>query len=96
MNIFYITCKNKAEAKKISRKLLDKKLIACSNIFPIESMYRWKKKLQNDKEVALLLKTKEGFNTIKKEVKKLHSYEIPFIGMIKVKVNKEYLKWLKE
>ena len=36
----YITNPNKDEAKKIAKHLLNKKLIACGNIYPINSIYR--------------------------------------------------------
>jgi len=97
MALVYITCKDKAEAKKISKYLLEKRLIACSNIFPIESMYWWKNKIVNDNEIVILAKTlNKNYETIKKEVKKLHSYEIPCILKIDAKANEEYMKWVKE
>ena len=45
MIVCYVTCKNKTEAKKISKHLLNKKLVACSNMFPVSSMYWWNKKI---------------------------------------------------
>src|SRR3989344_3036074 len=48
----YVTCKNKQEAVNISRLLLQKKVIACSNIFPINSLYNWKGKL-NEASMAI-------------------------------------------
>ena len=91
MILNYITCKNKAEARKIANELLKRKLIACANIFPIDSIYRWKGKLESDKEVVLLAKTNKN---IEKEVKKLHSYECPCIIKINATANKEYTSWL--
>jgi periplasmic divalent cation tolerance protein len=44
---FYITNPSKEEAKRIAKHLLDKRIIACANIFPIESMYWWDGKDQN-------------------------------------------------
>ena len=38
MILIYITCKDKEEAKKISKHLLEKKLIACTNMTPIETI----------------------------------------------------------
>ncbi len=97
MIILYITCKDNSEAKKISRYLLEKKIIACANIFPIKSLYNWKGKLTEDKEVVLILKAlKENYKKIKKQIKKIHSYDIPFIGKINIEVNKEYKKWSKK
>jgi len=81
---------------EVSKNLLNKKLIACANIFPIESFYNWKGKLTQDKEVVLILKALDkNYKKIQEEVKKLHSYDIPFIGKINVKVNKEYETWAK-
>ena len=97
MIFVYITCKDKKEAFKISKMLLDKKLIACANIYPIISMFRWKNKIQNNQEIVLLVKTLENkYKSIKKEVEKIHSYETPCILKIKVKGNNKFEKWVKE
>ncbi len=97
MILIYITCKDKKEAVKISKHLLKKKLIACSNMFPIKSMYWWNKKIVNDKEFVILAKTaNKNYKAIEKEVKKLHSYEIPCILKIDSNANIEYDKWVKK
>jgi len=94
--MLYIPCKNNAEANKIAKHLLRKRLIACANIFPIKSIYRWKKKIVNDKEIVVIAKTLKGkFNTVKKEVKKIHSYETPCIAMIDSRANRDFEKWVK-
>ena len=96
MIIIYITCKNKSEAEKIANHLLKNKLIACANIFPINSLYKWKGKLQKDKEYVLLAKTlKSKAKEVEKEVKKIHSYDIPCIIKKEVTANKEYMRWIK-
>ncbi|MFH1510712.1 MAG: divalent-cation tolerance protein CutA [Candidatus Woesearchaeota archaeon] len=96
MIMVYVTCKDKKQAHLIARKLLDKRLIACANIFPIDSIYRWKGKLVSENEVALLAKsTRQKYKAIQSEVKKLHSYEIPCIEMISTKAINEYEKWVK-
>ena len=97
MVLLYITCKNKKQARAISKHLLKKRLIACVNIHPIESMYWWKGKLVDDKEFVIIAKTKKNhIKTIRKEVKKLHSYEVPCIMDIDVDANEDYLKWVKK
>ena len=98
MIFVYIICQNKKEAKKIGLTLVKKRLAACCNIFPIESFYRWQKKIVKDKEVVLIVKTlKRNFKKIEKEVKKLHSYTTPCILEIPIKrVNLGYLNWLKK
>ena len=98
MILIYITCKDNAEAKKISKHLLDEKLIACVNIHPIESMYRWKGKIfEEQPESLMLIKTKKGKEEkIVGEIKKMHSHSVPCIEFIEVKkANKEYDEWVK-
>jgi len=93
----YITCKDKKEAKKIAKKLLEKRLAGCCNIFPIESLYRWKGKIVSDKEQILIAKTiKKNLKILKVEVKRLHSYDVPCILSFKEEANKEYSDWIKK
>ncbi len=97
MILIYITCKDNKEAKKISKHLLEKRLIACTNIHPITSMYWWKGKIQEDNEVVLLAKTGEkNYEKVKEEVEKIHSYGTPCILRIKAEANEEYNKWIEE
>ena len=98
MIFVYIVCKNKAEAKKIGLSLVKKRLAACCNIFPIESIYWWNKKIVKDREIVLIIKTiKKNFKKIEKEAKKLHSYKTPCILEIPIKrVNLKYLSWLRK
>lgn len=96
MIFVYITCRDREEAEKISKHLLKKRLIACANFFPIESLYWWKGKIEKSKEFVIIAKTLEmHYPKIKKEVRAIHSYEIPCIEKIKTDANSEYRKWLK-
>ena len=97
MILLYITCKDKKQAKDISKHLLEKRLVACTNIHPIESIYWWKGKIQEDNEVVIIAKTKEeNYEKVKQAVKTLHSYDIPCILKIKAEANGEYNKWVEE
>ncbi len=91
----YVTAENTLEAQRISKHLLQRKLIACANIFPVESVYRWKGKMREGKEAVVILKTmKNKVAAVRKEIEKIHSYEIPCITEIEVKPNGKYGKWL--
>lgn len=93
----YITNPSEKMAKKVAMHLLNKRLIACANIFPINSSYWWKEKIVNENEVVLLSKTLEkNFEDIKKEIKKIHLYSIPFVAKIDAEINQEYLDWMKD
>ena len=95
MRIIYITCKDINEAKKISRHLIEKKLVACANIFPINSIYSWENEIKQANEVVVLLKTNNSYEKVETEIKKLHSYDTPAIYSWTVdKINKDYLNWV--
>ena len=97
MTLIYITCKDEKEAVKISKHLLNKRLIACSNMHSVRSMYRWHEKIQDEKEFVIIAKTKEkNYKKIKEEVLKLHSYDIPCILKIDAEANESYEKWVNE
>lgn len=98
MILILVTFPNKAEAVKIGEAILDKKLAACWNLFPVDSNYRWKGKIAKDKELLMIIKTKDAnFSKIESFIRKNHSYEIPEIVSINTKdVTKPYLAWLME
>jgi periplasmic divalent cation tolerance protein len=94
--LVYITNPTKKEAEKVANFLLDKKLIACANIFPIKSFYWWKGKKEKGNEFVLIGKTLENnFEKIKKETEKVHSYKTPCILNIPATANEKYYKWMK-
>jgi periplasmic divalent cation tolerance protein len=96
MILIYITNPNKNTAHKIGKYLVEKRLCACVNIFPIESYYWWQDKIEKTKEWVIIAKTLEkNYEKIKKEIKNIHPYSVPCIIKIKAEVNKEYLDWLK-
>jgi len=96
MVLAYIVCKDEPEAVRISKHLLRKKLIACANLFPIRSLYRWKGKIVDGREVAVLAKTAaQRFSSVQKEVEKIHSYEVPCVLKLPATANAVYERWVK-
>ena len=95
--ILYITNPSKEVAEKVANHLLEKRLVACVNIFPIESMYWWKDKIEKAEEFVIIAKTlEEKYEQVKKEIRKIYHYEIPCIIKISADINKDYLKWVDE
>lgn len=97
--VILVTCGSKKEASEIVDTLLKKRLIACGNIISgIESKFWWKGKIDKAKEVLVILKTtRENFNKVEKDIKRIHSYKVPeIIALPLIAGNKEYLNWLKE
>ena len=86
------------KAKEIARAVIDERLCACANIFKVDSIYRWKEKIEEEGEYGLILKTKEKtYNKLEVRIKELHPYEIPMIVTYKIDKGLEsYLKWIDE
>jgi periplasmic divalent cation tolerance protein len=87
------------EAREIGRAIVQKELAACANILPgVESIYRWKGKVDQAREVLVIMKTSAArLRELEREVKRLHSYDVPeFIVLPIVAGSKEYLKWIGE
>ncbi len=95
VQIFW-TAASKEEAISLSRKLLEKKLVACVSLFPITSLFRWEGDIQEQSEVKVIFKTIEShFEEVKIFLLKNTSYEIPEIVMIPLTAgNEEYLNWV--
>ena len=90
------TAKNEQEAFEISKKLLEEKLIACSNFFPVNSLYWWDNKIEAAKEFFVVMKAeKSNFKKIVSRIRQLHSYKLPAIEKINVKTYPEAGKWIR-
>ena len=97
IKFFYITCPKKKEAYKIAEFLVKKKLVACANIINnVESVFSWKSKVVKAKEILVIGKTmNKNVQKIIKNVKKLHSYEVPCVIFFDIKNgNTDFLKWI--
>jgi periplasmic divalent cation tolerance protein len=92
------TTDTKENADLISKTLLEKKLIACAQHYVTQSTYKWKGKVISSDEIMLEMKTKRSlFAHIKKEIEKLHTYEVPEIVMIRLlDANDLYLEWIEK
>jgi periplasmic divalent cation tolerance protein len=94
-SIVYITTGSMEEAKQIARRLVNEKLAACVNMFPITSIYRWDG-IQEDNEVAMIIKTThEQLQNIEITVKEMHSYTVPCIISFSIDGgSRDYLDWI--
>ena len=92
----YITAGDVEEAHRIGLMLVQEKLAACVNYFPIQSVYRWQTRIEESVEVALLVKTRRSLAArVIKRVKSVHSYEVPCVEVWKIDGGyPPYLKWI--
>jgi periplasmic divalent cation tolerance protein len=98
MIFVYITNPDKETAKKIAKELLKKRLIACANLYNIESLYWWEGKITEDPEVVLIGKTTtEKFEKVREQVERSHPYTVPCIMQIPISMaNESYKNWILE
>ncbi len=93
-----VTCASLGEARKIARSVVEKHLAACVNVHsvPVESIYRWKGKVETAREHLLLIKTTtRRLKALEREVLRLHSYETPEFLVFRISSgSRVYLKWL--
>jgi periplasmic divalent cation tolerance protein len=95
--IVLVTCASITEARRIGRSVVEKKLAACANIMArVESIYRWKGKVERAREVLVVIKTTaKRLRQLESEVKRLHSYEVPEFVVLPIAAgSQEYLKWI--
>jgi periplasmic divalent cation tolerance protein len=98
--IVLVTCGSIVEARRIATAVVRKRLAACANIVlaPVQSIYRWKGKVQSAREVLMMIKTNtRRLKELEKEVKRLHSYDVPEFVVVPITAgSREYLAWVSE
>jgi len=98
--LVYIPCESETQAQRISRHLMKKRLVACTNIFPhMHSRFFWPAKsgkVEEAHETVLLAKTIQSkWELVEQEVLKIHSYDTPCILAIPTThVTQKYYDWL--
>lgn len=97
--MIYTTCVDEDEAGRIAKSLVEKRFVACANIFPPHrAVYRWEGKVESDREVAMILKTREDlFEETREEINRLHSYETPAVLALPViQGEKAFLQFIED
>ncbi|NVM53737.1 MAG: divalent-cation tolerance protein CutA [Candidatus Helarchaeota archaeon] len=86
------------DGPKIAETLVKNRLAACVNIMPIRSIYKWKEKIEDDKESLLIIKTKSTkIDQLKKSLREIHPYEIPECIVLSIENGlPDYLNWIDE
>jgi periplasmic divalent cation tolerance protein len=93
------TASSQEEARRLANTLVERRLAACVNILPkMDSIYRWKEKLEESQEFLLLMKTTESaVPKLRDAIQELHSYEVPECIVLPIEDGSEmYLKWIDE
>ncbi|MDJ0593571.1 MAG: divalent-cation tolerance protein CutA [Pleurocapsa sp. MO_226.B13] len=94
--VVLVTVASLQQGEAIARTLLDEKLAACINVFPVDSWYLWQGSISSEREYQLTIKTDINlFSQLADKIKTLHDYEVPeIIALPIVAGSKPYLNWL--
>lgn len=95
--VFYVTCPDETTARQLSKALLESKLIACANVFAINSQYRWEGATVEEGEWVLILKTSLKLESqLEEALRALHPYKTPCFMRFTARANADYAAWIEE
>jgi periplasmic divalent cation tolerance protein len=86
-------------AHKISKDLLEIRLVACVNIIDkVDSMFRWNNKIVLEREVIMIIKTiKSNDEKLKTYILNNHPYDNPELIFLPIDSGlNNYLKWIEK
>jgi periplasmic divalent cation tolerance protein len=93
-----VTTPDQVSAELIASRLIEKRLAACANFWPINSIYRWKGAIERGEEYALILKIRSAdFGSIVEVISNLHPYDNPCVVKYEIIDGAPlFLEWIKE
>lgn len=93
-----IACADAAEAGTLARHLVEARLAACVQSYPIQSTYIWDGQTETASEVMLTAKTVMAkLPDIEVMVKAHHSYQVPeILAQPVVWASADYERWLRD
>ena len=98
--VVLVTSGSAKEARKIARAVVEQRLAACVNIVtsPVQSVYRWKGRVESAKEFLLIIKTTQSrFAKLEAAVERHHSYDVPEIIALPIaRGAATYLNWISD
>jgi len=95
--IIFVTAPNEDEARRIAEAVVNERLAACVNIINgVESIYRWQGEIERDRELLLIIKSRDGcYADLERRVKELHSYTTPEVIAFRIeRGSASYLEWI--
>ena len=99
IKLIYTTTDSNKIADKIAEMLVQDNQSPCVQIIPnIQSIYKWKDKLEKSSEILLVIKTMPGkVQLCKNIILQHHNYEVPELVVIEGEIlSDEYRDWFIE
>jgi periplasmic divalent cation tolerance protein len=90
------TCADRAAASALAEALVARRLAACVQMLPIDSVYEWEGKIVQAAEILLICKIKRAdYADAEAAIRELHSYRTPEIVMLPIEAGfAGYLSWI--
>ena len=84
------------DAAVLAKTLVEERVAACVNILPaVESIYRWKNAIEDDREQLLVIKTtEERVEALRAALFSRHPYEVPEFIVLSAEAGGAYADWL--
>lgn len=89
---------DKETINRITKTLLEEKLVSCVQESKRYSSYWWKGEIVKEEEYILTMETKKSlFDEVRTRIEELHNYEVPAITMCDiVGGNESIFNWIEE
>ena len=84
------------QARRIARELVGQQLAACVHIAPIQSVYRWHGRMQQQREFQLSMQTSAArAAALQSALRALHPYELPALYVLApAHADAPYARWV--
>ena len=96
MHYFCVATAPRDRAEELARRLVEERLVACVNVAPVRSVYRWEGEIQSDDEAVLTLKTtRDAWPRLRERFVELHPYDVPELIALPIEAGlPAYLSWV--
>ncbi len=96
LKLVQTTVADEQQADRLARRLVEQNLAACVQALPISSTYRWQGKIEQGREILLLIKTTAArVAAVQETVDREHPYEVPEILTMDIDdVTGPYAAWV--
>ena len=92
----YVTAPDRKTARTIARAVIEGRLAACANAWPVESTYRWRGARHEAAEFVIVFKTRRALiPKLIAAVRRIHPDEVPCIVSYRMDAAfPAYLDWI--
>ncbi|MCH9686540.1 MAG: divalent-cation tolerance protein CutA [Deltaproteobacteria bacterium] len=88
------------DAPAIAKTLVAEGLVACVNLYPVRSIYRWEGQVCDEPEMTMMMKVAtEGVKTLRARLEQLHPYDVMEFVVLEVDAEASlpaYVQWVRE